>query len=81
MHSLMAGWQMLDAIQFSSFAEFLDMGGYGFNVWSAYALFAIFILANLVLPLRKKKRIMRQLKQRLIVKAEIENENEDDLVG
>ncbi len=71
---------MLDAIQFSSFAEFLDMGGYGFNVWSVYLLFAVFVVANLVLPLRKKKKITRQLKRRLMVNAEIENENEDDSV-
>jgi len=66
---------MLDAIQFSSFAEFADMGGYGFNVWSVYALFAIFVAANLILPLRKKKKIVRQLKRRMSLEAEIESED------
>tara|TARA_R110002073_G_scaffold317094_1_gene490358 strand:+ start:243 stop:455 length:213 start_codon:yes stop_codon:yes gene_type:complete len=65
---------MLDAIQFSSFAEFVDMGGYGFNVWSVYALFAIFIAINLILPLRKKDRIIRQLKRRIAIDAEIQSE-------
>lgn len=65
---------MLDAIQFSSFAEFIDMGGYGFNVWSVYAIFAIFIAVNLILPIRKRNRIIRQLKRRLTVNAEIQNE-------
>tara|TARA_B110000444_G_scaffold219193_1_gene219211 strand:+ start:578 stop:793 length:216 start_codon:yes stop_codon:yes gene_type:complete len=65
---------MLDAIQFSSFAEFVDMGGYGFNVWSVYALFAIFVAVNLILPLRKKQKIVRQLKRRMTLDAEIENE-------
>jgi len=66
---------MLDAIQFSSFAEFVDMGGYGFNVWSVYALFAVFVAANLILPLRKKKKIVRQLKRRMSLEAEIESED------
>tara|TARA_B110000858_G_scaffold162625_2_gene187815 strand:- start:5146 stop:5361 length:216 start_codon:yes stop_codon:yes gene_type:complete len=67
---------MLDAIQFSSFAEFVDMGGYGFNVWSVYALFAIFVAVNLILPLRKKQKIVRQLKRRMTLDAEIGNEED-----
>lgn len=65
---------MLDAMQFSSFAEFVDMGGYGFNVWSVYALFAVFVAVNLILPLRKKKKIVRQLKRRMTLDAEIQSE-------
>ena len=41
------------------------MGGYAFNVWSVYALFAIFLVANLALPLRKRKLILREQKRRL----------------
>lgn len=66
---------MLDAIQFSSFAEFIDMGGYGFNVWSVYGLFAIFVAVNLILPLRKKQRILRQLKRRVTLDEEINSED------
>jgi heme exporter protein D len=66
---------MLDAIQFSSFAEFIDMGGYGFNVWSVYGLFAIFVAVNLILPLRKKQRILRQLKRRMTLDEEINSED------
>jgi len=66
---------MLDAIQFSSWAEFVDMGGYGFNVWSVYALFAILIAVNLILPWRKKQRIIRQLKRRMTLEAEIQSED------
>jgi heme exporter protein D len=66
---------MLDAIQFSSFAEFVNMGGYGFNVWSVYALFAIFVAVNLIFPMRKKQKIMRQLKRRMTIDAEIEAED------
>ena len=69
---------MLDAIQFSSFAEFVDMGGYGFNVWSVYALFAIFVAINLILPLRKKQKIIHQLKQRMTLDAEIQSEDDSN---
>lgn len=60
-------------IQFSSFQEFIDMGGYAFNVWSVYALFAVFLTANLVLPLRRKKQLLRELKRRRIVNEEMNN--------
>ncbi|MEX0618082.1 MAG: heme exporter protein CcmD [Pseudohongiellaceae bacterium] len=54
-------------LQFNNFGEFLDMGGYAFNVWTVYALFAVFILANLLIPLRRRKQIIRELKRRRIV--------------
>jgi heme exporter protein D len=66
---------MLDAIQFSSWAEFIDMGGYGFNVWSVYGLFVILVVVNLILPWRKKQKIVRQLKRRLTLEAEIQSED------
>ena len=55
---------MLDAIPFDSFGEFLNMGGYAFNVWTVYLLFVIFVLVNLLGPLRRKKKIMLQLRRR-----------------
>ena len=54
------------------------MGGYGFNVWSVYALFAILIAVNLILPWRKKQRIVRQLKRRLTLDAEIQSEDDSN---
>jgi heme exporter protein D len=66
---------MLDAIQFSTLAEFIDMGGYGFNVWSVYALFAILVAVNLIMPWRKKQKIVRQLKRRMALDAEIYSED------
>lgn len=62
---------MLEAIQFSSFSEFIHMGGYGFKIWSVYGLFAIFIAANLMLPMRKRKQILREQKRRLTINDEI----------
>lgn len=61
---------MFEAIPFSSFGEFIDMGGYAFNVWSVYALFAIFVAVNLILPARKRKQILREQKRRLSIRDE-----------
>ena len=61
---------MIEGIQFSSFSEFLNMGGYGFNVWSVYLLFAVFLLVNLLGPLRSRKRIMKELRRRAVLTEE-----------
>lgn len=58
---------MFELIQFSSFSEFLEMGGYAFNVWSVYALFTVFLAANLLIPMRRNKQIMKDLKRRMII--------------
>ena len=55
---------MIHAIQFSSISEFLNMGGYAFNVWSVYAIFTVFIIVNLVFPIRNRKKILRDLKKK-----------------
>lgn len=64
---------MFDAIPFSTISEFIDMGGYAFNVWSVYALFAIFVAINLILPVRKRKQILREQKRRLSIQDETGN--------
>jgi len=58
---------MFEGIQFSSFGEFLNMGGYAFNVWSVYLLFLIFLLVNLIGPLRRRKRILQDLQRRAVL--------------
>ena len=68
---------MFELIQFASFSEFLEMGGYAFNVWSVYALFTLFLAANLLLPLRRNKQIMKELKRRLAINKE-RNQNITD---
>ncbi len=55
---------LVENIQFGSFAEFLDMGGYAFNVWSVYALFAVFIAVNLLAPLRRRRQLLKELRRR-----------------
>lgn len=66
---------MIDAIQFSSFSEFLDMGGYGFNVWAVYGLFVVFVAANLLGPKLKRKSILKEQARRLKVEAETQTSN------
>ena len=61
---------MFESIQFSSFGDFVDMGGYAFNVWSVYALFMLFFFINLYFPILKRKQIIREQKRRLLVNRE-----------
>ena len=61
---------MFESIQFSSFGDFVDMGGYAFNVWSVYALFLLFFFINLYFPILKRKQIIREQKRRLLVNRE-----------
>jgi len=47
------------------------MGGYAFNVWSVYGLFCLFLAANLILPLRRKKQLLKELKRRRAVNEQV----------
>lgn len=58
---------MIESMQFSSVSEFFAMGGYAFNVWSVYGLFAAFFFINLYFPLLKRKQIFKEQKRRLVV--------------
>jgi len=69
---------MFDAIQFSSFSEFIHMGGYAFNVWTVYGLFVVFLAVNLYLPLRSRKQIIREQKRRLVVNSQEQNNSAND---
>ena len=55
---------LIENVQFASFAEFLDMGGYAFNVWSVYALFAVFIAVNLIAPMLRRRQLIKELRRR-----------------
>ena len=50
----------------SSVAEFINMGGYGAYVWSAYGIALVAMVLTIVIPLRQhhalRKRLARQLK-------------------
>ncbi len=44
--------------------EFFAMGGYGFYVWTSYALGAIVLTLNAVLALRRERQLTRELGRR-----------------
>ena len=41
--------------------EFLNMGGYGIYVWPAYLIVAIVLVLNLVVPLRRHRRLLNEM--------------------
>lgn len=52
-------------MSFSSFSEFLAMGGHGLYVWLSYGLGVAVILINLVLPWLQRNRLLAEQKRRL----------------
>lgn len=46
--------------------EFFAMGGYAFYVWTSYGITLIVLLANIIIPVVKRKQFLRQqfLKQK-----------------
>jgi heme exporter protein D len=59
-------------MQFSSWQEFLAMGGYALFVWSSFALTLITLAIILVTPVLRGRQLRRQL-QRLERLREQEN--------
>jgi heme exporter protein D len=46
-----------------SWTEFLNMGNYGFYVWTSYALAAIVLALNVLVPLRQRKTVRQRLQE------------------
>lgn len=47
-----------------TFAEFIDMGGYGFYVWSCYGSAAVVFVALFLHVKMQKKKLIKQLQRR-----------------
>jgi len=45
-------------------SEFFHMGGYAAYVWSSYAIAFVVLLANIVEPIRQRRRLFSQLARR-----------------
>lgn len=43
--------------------DFLHMGGYAFYVWLSYALVALMLAINLIVPLRRERRLRARLQR------------------
>jgi len=41
--------------------EFLHMGGYAFYVWTSYGIALLILLANVVLPLRQRRKLLTDI--------------------
>ena len=50
----------------NSLHEFLTMGGYAGYVWPAYAVAAVVMIANAVLPGGRLKRLKAEIRRRKI---------------
>jgi heme exporter protein D len=48
----------------SSLHEFLSMGGYGAYVWPAYGLAAVVVIVNIVLPLKRLRKLKVDIRRR-----------------
>ncbi|HSC47614.1 MAG TPA: heme exporter protein CcmD [Gammaproteobacteria bacterium] len=48
----------------NSLQDFLHMGGYAVYVWPAYGLAALVMIANAVLPLRRLRKQLGELRGR-----------------
>ena len=46
--------------------EFIQMGGYGFYVWTAYGIATLVLIINVVVPVFQRRQFLRQqaLKQK-----------------
>jgi heme exporter protein D len=42
-------------------SEFFAMGGYAFYVWVSYGLATVILVANVVLPRRRHRELLRRL--------------------
>lgn len=54
-HQLGSG-VVVEKMNFSSFSEFLSMGGHGLYVWISYATALLVILFNVVMPIRLRRQ-------------------------
>lgn len=48
-----------------SLEEFLHMGGYAGYVWSSYGITLVVLLANIISPIRERRRLLTQLARRM----------------
>jgi len=52
-------------MMFESLSAFLDMGGHGPFVWSAYGIALIVFGYNVVAPIRHRTSMLREVRQRI----------------
>jgi len=45
--------------------EFLDMGGYGFYVWTSYGISLLVLVINVILPTRQKTKLLADIARKI----------------
>ena len=53
-------------------AEFFAMGGYGFYVWGSFGVTALFMIAEAVMVVRRRRTLQLQLGRMLRMNSEVE---------
>jgi len=50
-------------MNFNSFSAFIEMGGYGLYVWSAYSITLVVFVYNIAKPILMRKQVIREQKR------------------
>jgi len=45
--------------------EFLHMGGYAFYVWTSYGIALVVLVANVLVPMRQRRKLLTDIARRL----------------
>ena len=45
-------------------SEVLDMGGYGFYVWTSYGIALVVLVANVVAPMKMRRKLLADFARR-----------------
>ncbi len=63
-----------------NWSEFFHMGGYAFFVWTSYGLTLIIIVANIILPIMQREKVISRIK-RTIKREKIELANSENVAN
>lgn len=61
-------------MNWGSAANFFAMGGYGFYVWGAYGVTALFLVLEIALLVMRRRTITQRLGRRIRMRIEVKNE-------
>ncbi|HET6586143.1 MAG TPA: heme exporter protein CcmD [Oleiagrimonas sp.] len=61
-----------------SLQSFFAMGGYAAYVWPAYAVFFVVLIADYLAPIRRRRRLLRELHARMARQKARENRRTSD---
>lgn len=56
-----------------NWAEFFDMGGYAFEVWTSWGLTLIVLLMFVIIPKHRNAKIRRDIKRQISREARADN--------